>query len=199
MAAMQHVALHETVPVPTLKIPATTSSAQGMDFLTPRSLAAAEKAVAEQEAMAAEAEEAATCLTARAAAAAQAARVPGSSEEVVQEARASAAAASAALSKAVVTERAVAKTIGTFLLLSHRGWSYGADKFGSEPEARSAAAALWSSWVLFHEQRGALTEVAHGGYGFGHGALRKYAKKGTQMALNVAMTGGKGFYSSIAQ
>lgn len=203
--APAHVRLHE--PIPTLKIAATTSGTaasaaagaggrpqQQQLLLTPRSLGAAERALAEQEAIAAEAEEAATCLTARATAAAEAARVPGSGEDAAAEARAANAAATAALAKARVAERAVAKSVGSFLLLSSGGWHYAADKFASEAEARQAAAALWGSWVLFHEQRGALTEVSSGGYGFGHGGIRRYARKG--MALGMAATMSGGFYAS---
>ena len=91
------------VAIPTLKIAAGTPKQGEQSFLTPRSLAAAEKAVAEQEDMAFEAE-------AAAAAAAKAA------EAALHTPRAAAAADAAAVaaSKALATERSVAATVGTY-------------------------------------------------------------------------------------
>ena len=198
--APAHVRLHE--PIPTLKIAATTSGTaanaaagaggrpqQQQLLLTPRSLGAAERALARSDPW----RRSAHADGARDGGCG-AARVPGSGEDAAAEARAANAAATAALAKARVAERAVAKSVGSFLLLSSGGWHYAADKFASEAEARQAAAALWGSWVLFHEQRGALTEVSSGGYGFGHGGIRRYARKG--MALGMAATMSGGFYAS---
>ena len=77
-------------------------------------------------------------------------------------------------------------TVGHFVVAYRQGFGRVAtDKYATEADARTVAATLWSSWVIFHEQRGAMTEIAMGGWGFGHGALRKGVRSAMQHNLNM--------------
>ena len=119
MAAVVHSAQYQQhrdgllpahVPVPELKIPVGKPAQGEQQFLTPRSLAAAERAVAEQEQLAAEAGSAAQRAFAEAEAAAATPRAASAAE-----------AARIAAGKAAVTERSVAASSGIFELVVDSG------------------------------------------------------------------------------
>ena len=67
----------------------------------------------------------------------------------------------------------------TFLVVCEVGFgTYTVDRFPAEREARAAAAKLWCCWVLFRSSGGGteLAELAVGGVGFAHPAIRKHAE-----------------------
>lgn len=161
--------------VPTLKIPLGVPKNREQQLMTPRSMAAAERAVAEQEAMAAKAEAVAAI------AAEEAADAVGTPRE-----SAAATAAQIAASKAHVTERAVAASQGVFELVVQRGWSkYVVERYATDADARLVASQLWQCWILYHEQRGSRTELAYGGYGFAHSAMRRFMQSNMSTGLNM--------------
>lgn len=184
MAAVVHSAQYQQhrdgllpahVPVPELKIPVGKPAQGEQQFLTPRSLAAAERAVAEQEQLAAEAGSAAQRAFAEAEAAAATPRAASAAE-----------AARIAAGKAAVTERSVAASSGIFELVVHRGWSkYVVERYATESDARTVAATLWPSWVLYHEQRGSRVELAYGGIGFAHRGIRNHMISTSKHGMNM--------------
>ena len=209
--------------VPVLKLPGKLSRDGAL--ATPRSLEAAEKAVADISSIAIEKEEEAAMLTARgqraeaeAQQAASAARAAAKlaqanpsqradAEEAALEAAAARQAAAAAQAQAAQTTRkaavdraAAAASEGTFVLVSQQGFGRSGvvtDRYALEAEAREAASQLWwiQGWILYHEQRGARTEVDCGGASFTHYMLRRYVSKATADAVNKAL-GGHGYYRS---
>jgi hypothetical protein len=161
--------------VPTLKIPLGKPKHHEQPLMTPRSMAAAEKAVAEQEAMAAKAEAIA------AVAAEEAADAVGTPREA-----AAVKAAVAAANKAHTIEHAVAKSQGVFELVVQRGWSkYEVLRYATDSDARQVAATLWGCWIIYHEQRGSRTEIAYGGFGWAHGAMRRFMHSNSSSGLNM--------------
>ena len=210
----------ERSAVPVLKLPGKTSRDGAL--LTPRSLEAAEKAVADIETIATEREEEAAVLTARGqraeAAAQQAASAARAAAKVAQadpsqraeaeeaaveatmarqEAAAAAAAAAQATRKAAIDRAAAAASEGTFVLVSMQGFGRSGivtDRYALEAEARMAASQLWWCWILYHEQRGARTEVYSGGVGFTHYMVRRHVSKATADAVNKTLGGQATFY-----
>ena len=67
----------------------------------------------------------------------------------------------------------------SFLVVCEVGFgTYTVDRYPVEREARAAAAKLWCCWVLFRSSGGGteLSELAAGGLGFAHPAIRKHAE-----------------------
>ena len=74
--------------------------------------------------------------------------------------------------------------MGTFTLLyeSFPG-RVARERYASEGDARAVAATLWAAWVMYHDQRGAYTEVGHGGIWFRHHAIRRHVQVRERSAL----------------
>ena len=114
-----------------------------------------------------------------------------------QEAAAAAAAAAQATRKAAIDRAAAAASEGTFVLVSMQGFGRSGivtDRYALEAEARMAASQLWWCWILYHEQRGARTEVDSGGVGFTHYMVRRHVSKATADAVNKTLGGQATFY-----
>jgi hypothetical protein len=167
--------------VPPLKIAA--GPPQHANLITPRSLAAAEKACIEQELLAMQAEEGAALASARA--------MESGTPEAATEAK-------AALAKAAVADCSVRATMGRFLLVCQRAWWFQLEVHPSEHAAREAAATLWSGWILYHEQRGSCTELAHGGISLSHASIRRHMTKAQKRGLDTMMGGARSSSSAPA-
>ena len=66
-----------------------------------------------------------------------------------------------------------------FLLICEVGFgNYTVDRFALESEAHAAAGKCWCCWVLYRSSAAGtqLEELAAGGVGFAHAAVRKYAE-----------------------
>lgn len=167
------------IGVPALKVAAGKPAAGTQAFLTPRSLEAAERAVAEQEARAADAE-------------AEAQRAFAALETARKTPREAAAmeAALQAKSKAAAAEGSVAASLGVYELATNRGFGrMTVERYATEEDARTVADTLWVSWVIFHEQRGSRSEVAYGGLGWAQGAIRRRMQAATTSSMNRVMYG----------
>ena len=178
-------------PVPMLKIAAGAERS----ILTPRSMEAAERAVAEEEARALTTEREAAMAVLYAQSTAAEARASPRSVELAAEAAEAAHTAAQLTEKAAVAESAAAASAGTFVLVSTFFGRCVSQRYGSEGDARLNAAALWASWVLYHEQRGAKTEIGSGGWGFRQGAIRRHVHGEMEKAMK-RMQGGFGGYGS---
>ena len=65
----------------------------------------------------------------------------------------------------------------------------------TEADARLVASTLWAPWIVYHEQRGAFTEVLAGGFGgLRHHAIRKHVASLMQSAVHARM--GHGIYGA---
>lgn len=211
---MSYAQLPEPPPVvPPLPLP--SHDAHVPPELTPRSLLAVARSVAELEAHAAatkiEADAAHDALrTARAnadqasAAAAEATKTAAvtNAPEAVQAARACTEQADSARAtaqaagreaqlaarKAAVEASVVAASAGRYVLVAP-GRSRAMEAFSTVDEARALADSLWRPWVLYCEQRGSFTEVGCGGVGlpFVHASIRKKVGEMMRNELNTIM------------
>ena len=189
-------AVPASVPVPVLKISARTPAQRDSTLLTPRSLHAAEAAHAESEAAALSAEQAAAAAKFRAEEAAAEAKATPRSEQLAEEAKTAAASAAAASQRATVAGSAVNASVGNFTLVYEHGWGrFVRERYATESDAHLVASTLWGSWIIYHEQRGAYTEVATGGLFFRHAAIRKSVSTAMRQAVNQAY-GFSGTYAS---
>ena len=64
---------------------------------------------------------------------------------------------------------------GPYVLIAEYGLAASAQRFMAESLARTKAKNLWVNWILYHERRGGLDELAVGGVGFSHESIRKQA------------------------
>ena len=205
----------ESIMVPSLRVRGVQSSSM-TSTLTPRSMQAAERAVAEGAAAAQEAH--AEAMAAReqqmsARSAQQAAErvvstlqskaigtnssVSSAAIQAVAEAASKKAAAeeAAALAqrtarKAALASATVCASLGTYVLLSARHWkAVTEERFDSGEDAMAAASQLWRPWVLFLQQRGSFTEVRSGGsrVPFVHVAIRQQVYRLNAKALHATM------------
>ena len=184
------IPLPSSAPVPILKVSNITAEGRAQDgpLITPRSMMAAERAHAEREEAALSAERAAATAKFRAEEAAAESQATPRSTTLAAEAQQAAAAAAVASERAAITEGAVSASVGTFALVSERGWGrFVNDRYATEADARTVADTLWGSWIVYHEQRGAYTEVASGGLFFRHGAIRKYVATVMRRAFDQAI------------
>jgi len=203
--------------VPQLVIPGRPYTGEP---LTPRSAGfAVERALAERELAAAKAADAADeafeaqrsaraeanavadyarAASRRAAAIAAEASDFQTAQQEAAAAKASAAAAEAAATeasraaqlasrKAAISAGFVAASAGSFQVVSS---SRTVETFATEAEALHSAAERWWPWILYHEQRGCFTEVAHGGIGLplAHAGIRRHVSDVMSARINLVMT-----------
>ena len=154
---------------------------------------AAEHAVNEVEAAAERAEREALAAVKAAELAAADAEATPRSVELAAEAAHTARLAAEATERAVVAEGAHAATVGYFVVVKEYMWGrFSRDRYATEADARLVASTLWAPWILYHEQRGAYTEVLAGGLGMRHSAIRKHVSSAMQLGVHGRM--GQGMY-----
>lgn len=172
--------------VPLLKIPVGPPQQHVMS--TPRSLQATERALQDREDAALAAEQQAAAALFRAEEAAATAKATPRSTSLAAEAEKAAEIAQAELAKSNVAGRAVTASAGYFVVVTERPLGgFERDRYATEADARTVVGTLWGAWVLYHEQRGAYTEIDHGGWGFRHGAIRRHIAGAMKTAVSARM------------
>ena len=161
-------------------------------ILTPRSMEAAERAVAEGRRARSQrsARRRWRCSTRNRPL--QRRRASPRSVELAAEA-AEAATAAQLTEKAAVAESAAAASAGTFVLVSTFFGRCVSQRYGRGRRAPQRGAV--GERVLYNEQRGAKTEIGSGGWGFRQGAIRRHVHGEMEKAMK-RMQGGFGGYGS---